>query len=213
MYRSTLRHADAVLVILFLSILTACTSKSSNAQKDSTVAAPNVILSEEDIKTRALETAKNGNTAPDGDLLRQDSVLVSTKDFRAKLLIIDFWATWCAPCIDEAPSFKALEKKYESDKVEFITVSVDGEFEYWREFLNEHSWEGDSYWYGMKEAEDFFSYMYSQVEIDGTQAILISLPKYVVISPSGKILDNRAPRPSTPAFEKQLISWIKDYAS
>ena len=39
--------------------------------------------------------------------------------------IVNFWATWCKPCVEELPHFIALAKKYESHKVHFIFVSLD----------------------------------------------------------------------------------------
>jgi len=42
-----------------------------------------------------------------------------------KVRIINFWATWCKPCIEELPSFKRLHKTYEGEDVEIIFVSLD----------------------------------------------------------------------------------------
>ena len=150
---------------------------------------------------------------PNGRILSQDSAVISIDKFKGKLLIIDFWATWCSPCLDEAPKFKELENKYENHKIEFITISVDDEFSYWREYVNEHNWQTDNYWLGMKENEPLFSYMYSEVEIDGKETVLIALPKYVIIAPDGTILNNQASKPSDPNFEQEIIQLIEKYVS
>jgi len=42
-----------------------------------------------------------------------------------KLFVINFWATWCAPCIKELPSFEKAAKEYDPTKVKFILVSLD----------------------------------------------------------------------------------------
>jgi len=42
-----------------------------------------------------------------------------------KLFVINFWATWCQPCIIELPHFEKVAKDYESTKVKFILVSLD----------------------------------------------------------------------------------------
>ena len=42
-----------------------------------------------------------------------------------KLKIINFWATWCRPCVSELPQFEALLSKYGSEKIEIILVSFD----------------------------------------------------------------------------------------
>ncbi len=48
-----------------------------------------------------------------------------------KLYVVNFWATWCAPCIKEFPVFEKVSRDYNKDKVEFIMISLDfpGEIE------------------------------------------------------------------------------------
>jgi len=50
---------------------------------------------------------------------------VSLSDFRGKVLILDFWATWCPPCKREIPHFNDLYEKYRSEGLEILGVSVD----------------------------------------------------------------------------------------
>lgn len=42
-----------------------------------------------------------------------------------KIYIVNFWATWCAPCVKELPYFEAITKKYQHNEVEVILVSLD----------------------------------------------------------------------------------------
>lgn len=42
-----------------------------------------------------------------------------------KLLVINFWATWCPPCVKELPHFQKVAKEYNTDKVSFLLVSID----------------------------------------------------------------------------------------
>ena len=46
-------------------------------------------------------------------------------DLKGKVLVIDFWATWCMPCIEEIPNMKKLYKKYKPRGVEFVGISLD----------------------------------------------------------------------------------------
>ncbi len=62
--------------------------------------------------------------APDFTLTDMDGNQVSLSDFKGKVILLDFWATWCGPCRMEIPSFIELQDKYESDVV-ILGVSLD----------------------------------------------------------------------------------------
>jgi len=51
-----------------------------------------------------------------------EKILSSGED---KLLVINFWATWCPPCVKELPHFQKVAKEYNKDKVSFLLVSLD----------------------------------------------------------------------------------------
>ena len=54
-----------------------------------------------------------------------EDVQQSLAAFRGKVVILDFWATWCGPCRMEIPSFIALQNKYRDQGLEVIGVSID----------------------------------------------------------------------------------------
>jgi len=54
-----------------------------------------------------------------------DDVQQSLAAFRGKVVILDFWATWCGPCRMEIPSFIALQNKYRDQGLEVVGVSID----------------------------------------------------------------------------------------
>ena len=82
-----------------------------------------------------------GKPAPDFTLKDINGETVSLVDFRGKVVLLDFWATTCGPCIAELPNLRALYKKHNPDLV-LISVSVDASDEPIMKFLkiNEMPW-------------------------------------------------------------------------
>jgi thiol-disulfide isomerase/thioredoxin len=160
-------------------------------------------------KEERMEIVYEGNKSPNGKLKSVNESEVEVKSFKGKLLIIDFWATWCAPCITEAPIFKKLAEKFKNTNAEFISISIDDDFEYWKSYVLENNWAGKNYWFGMQEDEAFFSFLFSKQRKDPSEMILIGLPKYVIISPNGEILSNSDLRPSRPKLELEIKKYLK----
>lgn len=64
--------------------------------------------------------------APTWTLPNLEGKSVSSAEFAGKVVVVDFWATWCPPCRAEIPGYVALQKKY-ADKVVFVGISLDQE--------------------------------------------------------------------------------------
>jgi peroxiredoxin len=72
------------------------------------------------------EPLRIGERAPDFRVRTLDGKLLSLSDFRGKFLLLDFWATWCAPCVSELPSLRALHESYRDDpRFSIVSLSLD----------------------------------------------------------------------------------------
>lgn len=78
---------------------------------------------EEIKKTR--EGISEGEIAPDFTLKDLKGVEVTLKKFREKVVLLNFWATWCSPCRIEIPSMVELYKRYKDKGLEIIGVNLD----------------------------------------------------------------------------------------
>jgi peroxiredoxin len=68
-----------------------------------------------------------GEKAPDFKLPDVKGKMVSLSDYRSKVVLIDFWATWCPPCRKEIPHFNELYQQYKAQGLEILGISVDQE--------------------------------------------------------------------------------------
>ena len=92
-----------------------------------------MILTARHLKPSA--SAKNGSgigalrgaPAPDFTLKTLDGKTLTLSDMRGKAVLINFWATWCAPCKIETPWIVDLQKQYEAQGLQVLAVSMDDE--------------------------------------------------------------------------------------
>ena len=76
-----------------------------------------------------------GTSAPDFTVQDSDRK-VSLDEFRGKIVVLNFWATWCPPCVDEMPSLVQMQRKMKGKGVEVVAVSVDADQNAYTTFLN-----------------------------------------------------------------------------
>lgn len=79
-----------------------------------------------------------GKPAPDFTIQDADRS-VSLSQLRGKIVVLNFWATWCPPCVEEMPSLVQLQKRFQSKDVAVLAVSVDDDPEAYHKFLKDHA--------------------------------------------------------------------------
>jgi peroxiredoxin len=83
-----------------------------------------------------------GRPAPDFTADALDGNTVRLSDYRGKVVLLDFWASWCAPCRHEMPNVKRVYDAYHAQGLEIIGISLDRAVSDARSFADEHgmSW-------------------------------------------------------------------------
>ena len=120
-----MRLTPILLAIVITAALAGCSKqKSAEPQKRlETVSAPAAAV-EEPGAAGIIDRSHAGTPAPATPFDSPDGRKTSFADFRGKPLLVNLWATWCAPCVAEMPTLDALAGR-ERDKLQVLPVSQD----------------------------------------------------------------------------------------
>lgn len=77
-----------------------------------------------------------GDRAPDFSINADNGRAVTPANFGGKVLLLNFWATWCAPCVNEMPSLNQLQSRFRDRGLVVLGVSVDKDEAAYRQFVN-----------------------------------------------------------------------------
>jgi thiol-disulfide isomerase/thioredoxin len=120
-------------------------------------------------------------------------------DFTGKLVYVDVWATWCAPCKAEIPHLKTLEVDYHNKDVVFLSISVDPptDREKWVKYVKDENLKG--------------------VQIMADKAFdsdvakpygITAIPRFMLFNKDGKVITIDAPRPSNKEIRTMLDKYL-----
>lgn len=141
--------------------------------------------------------SQRGVKGYDFTAFKPDGSELKLSDFSGKVVVIDTWATWCAPCLEHRPGMLKLAKKYEDNQaVVFLMVSVDKSVDRWKKYVARTN-EGQ---HGIEVIiPNGMDSMF------GDKYLVKSIPKYMLIGKDGVIIDSNLPEPSI-AMEQRIQS-------
>jgi thiol-disulfide isomerase/thioredoxin len=87
--------------------------------------------------TKAAKSSGDFPQAPEFELTSLSGDKVNLQDFKGRVVLLDFWATWCGPCRIEIPGFVQLQNKYGSQGLAIIGVSMDDSSQPVRQFYKD----------------------------------------------------------------------------
>ena len=105
-----------------------------------------------------------GDAAPEFTIKADNGRTVSLPNFGGKLLVLNFWATWCPPCVQETPSLSQFAATYANKGVVVLGVSVDKDEKAYRNFLQKFN-PAFLYARDFKLHEDYGTFMYPETYI------------------------------------------------
>lgn len=133
--------------------------------------------------TLAADTAMNA-PAPNFALKNLDGKVVSLSDYKGKVLVIDFWATWCVPCRESFPATQTLVEKYKNDpNVAFLFIDTREKTENYQELIKKF----------LSENHYTFNVVLDDKGADGVQNVtykkyvMPGIPTRYIIDPNGII--------------------------
>jgi len=93
--------------------------------------------------TGALAASFSANSSTEEILFKNpEGEVIDLVDLKGKVVFINFWATWCPPCIAEMPSINELYSKFrDNDKVMFLMVDVDNQRSKWQKFMDKRKFD------------------------------------------------------------------------
>lgn len=141
------------------------------------------------------EVAKQHRPAPDFTLPLIDGGQLRLSSYRGKVVLLDFWATWCVPCREETPHFVELQQKYGNQGLQIIGVSMDDSLEPVRTFY--------------KQFHMNYPVVMGTADVGGAYGGVLGLPIAFLIDREGRIYAKHIGATDAAVFEKDIATLLQ----
>jgi peroxiredoxin len=178
-------HVRALLAALIAVGLTACSSTKTTPAESSK--GPTDTQTED----ASLKPAASRRTAPSFELKDADGATAQLADYKGKVVLLNFWATWCSPCKAEMPWFEEFDKKFKDRGFAVLGVSVD-----------EEGWNAVKPY--IKEKGYHYRFMLSTEAVSTLYGGVDALPTTFIIDKDGKIAAVHTGLVAKAVYKKQI---------
>lgn len=128
-------------------------------------------------KVVKLKSVQVGQTAPDFTINDFNGKPISLKDFKGKYVLLDFWASWCAPCRQENPNVVKAYNKFKDKNFTILGISLDKDKAAWANAIKQDGLT----WTHASELSDFDGKTVRLYQVD-------AIPSSFLLDPQGKIV-------------------------
>ncbi len=138
----------------------------------------NTLVADLNKKVKSRSKLSVGSVAPEIDLPNVEGKNIKLSSLKGKIVLIDFWASWCRPCRNESPNMVKLYEKYHAKGLEIYSVSLDESKEAWTGAIEK---DGLGKWIHVSDLKYWDSQAGQDYGVEG-------IPFTVLIDKNGKII-------------------------
>jgi len=95
----------------------------------------------------------SGSPAPDFNLTDISGAQVALDELKGSIVYLNFWASWCKPCLSKMESLKSIQPQLEKEGVKFVNISLDKTMETWTNMINRRSLNGGIHLFANSEID------------------------------------------------------------